>query len=122
MLIIPITGTNHIIGDSQRAELAMEYVTEGAGLITGDHLPAAGHLLANPFEQIHRFESLRWLGTGTVLLRGDDVPRQVRINGDLEQRFDGGLIYRLPDGNRRSRKNALMHVGRYCGTRVRPES
>jgi hypothetical protein len=32
------------------------------------------------------------------------------------------VIYRLPVGNRRSRKNALMHVGRHCGTRVRPVS
>jgi hypothetical protein len=46
----------------------------------------------------------------------------MRVDGNLEQRFDGRVIYRLPDGSRRSRKNAFMHVGRHCGTRVRPVS
>ena len=97
-------------------------VTEGPGFIARHHVPAGDDLLPDPFQQVRRLESLRRFGTAAIFLQRDDVPRQVRVDRDLQQWFELRVIYRLPVGHRRSRKNAFMHVGRYCGTLGRPVS
>ena len=84
MLVIPIARTNHMIGDTQFGELAVQHITEGPRLVTADHPPSLRDLLFNPFEQTSRRETLRRLGTAVVLLKGNDLPDQVRVNRDFK--------------------------------------
>ena len=54
---------------------------------------AGGHFLFNPMQKIHRFEALGWFGAGPIFLAGNDIPVQVDVQGNFEQRFE--WIYQL---------------------------
>ena len=77
---------------------------------TGDAVPVAfENPLGNPAND----------GSRVLSLHGNNMPGQMHVQRD----FDEGLIYRLRNGNRRSRNSiVVIHIGRQSVARVRPLS
>jgi len=124
VLIIPVARTDHVVGHAQRRQLAMQPVAERTRFVAGNNLPALGDLLLDPFQKVFGRKALRRLGGAAVVLHGHHVLGQMDVQRQLQgARLDlGRVIYRLRYRNRRSRSIVVMHMGRHCGTRVRPVS
>jgi hypothetical protein len=106
-----------------RRELAMQHEAQRPRLVTGDEAKAAGELTIDPAQKVRGLETLRWFGMHAFLLDGRDVKSQMHIEGDLEQRLEWRWNLSLSCTSNAGRTGVvIIHMGRQCGTRVRPVS
>lgn len=94
-LLLRPTWTVDIIDRTQRGELPVQHIAERLGFVAGNDALAGGELAFDPLKEIGRLETLRRFGAGAILLHRDDVPGQMRVNGDFQERFAREVIYRL---------------------------
>jgi hypothetical protein len=129
VFVIPVAWADDVMGHAQEGELTVQAVTKRSGFVAGNNLPALADLFLHPRQKILRGETLGWLGAAAVVLHGDDVLEQRHVQREFENarglrlKLRTEVSYRLRCGNRRCRNNfVIVHMGRHCGTHVRPVS
>ena len=117
-MLVPHPRAHDVIGDSSRRELPMQREAQRPRFITRHDAKTARELLVDPAQKVRGLETLWRFGMRAFLLDGRDVERQMDVQCDLEQRLNLSLSCRSNAG----RNGVVIHMGRQCGTRVRPVS
>ena len=112
MLVVPVSRPDDVVDRAQGRELPVQNVAEGSGFVARNDLPALRDLLFHPNQKILRCKTLGRFGRLAIVLHGHHVRLQVHIQRQFQCARLSEVIYRLHFGNRRSRDNFVMHMGR----------
>ena len=121
-MLVPHARPHHVVKHAARGELAMQGETQRPRLVTGHEAKAARDLFVDPAQEILGLEALGRFGMSAFLLHSRDVEVQMHVESDLEQGLEWRLNLGLSCTSNAGRTGVVIHMGRQCGTRVRPVS